>query len=77
MVLTWWHARLKSAEFDPKTQELVLGVEYTAELARVVRDQDGKVISGQKNKMETEVDEWQFERQMGSPDPNWTLVATG
>lgn len=68
---------LVSAELDEKSKEMVLSVEYTAELSRVVRDADGKVISGDKNKVETELDHWQYARIMGSENQNWTLVATG
>lgn len=68
---------LKSAEFDRKSKELVLGVEYVAELSRQVLDKTGKVLSGDGKKRETEVDYWEFSRVMGSDNPNWRLVATG
>ncbi len=71
------NVELRNAEFDPISRELTLTVDYTSELTRVVRDKDGNVISGDKNKVETEYDRWEYERVMGSPDPNWTLVATG
>ncbi len=69
--------KLSTASFDKGSKELTLGVDYTAELTRIVRNKDGKIIQGGKNKVETEVDHWQYARVMGSPDPNWTLVATG
>ncbi len=71
------NVELRDAEFDPVSKELTLSVDYVADLSRVVRNKDGEVISGDKNKMETEYDKWQYARVMGSPDPNWTLVATG
>lgn len=70
------NVRLISADFNDKSKELVLGVEYTAELSQAIFNEAGKLVSGDKNKIETEVDHWQFERAMGSSDPNWTLVAT-
>lgn len=68
---------LKNAEFDEATGELTLGVEYIAELNRVIYDKNGKIIEGAKDKIETEIDHWQFARVMGTDNPNWELVATG
>lgn len=69
--------KLKFAEFDKTSKELVLGVEYVSNLNRVIYDAKDKIIEGTKNKIETEVDHWQFARIMGSVDPNWELIATG
>ncbi len=68
---------LRDAKFSTRSKELVLSIDYTAELTRMVKDQEGKVLEGNKNKVETEFDHWQFARKMGSDDPNWLLVATG
>ncbi len=68
---------LSAAEYDAKTKELVLTVDYEAELTQQVYDAKGKLISGSKNKAETELDSWQYSRIMGSNDLNWTLIATG
>ncbi len=68
---------LKTADFDEATGELTLGVEYIAELNRVIYDATGKIIEGEKNKVEIEIDHWQFARIMGTENPNWELVATG
>ena len=69
--------KLMSANFDEATGELELGVEFLAQLKREIVDADGKVIDGNKNKIETERDLWYFARKIGSNDPNWELVATG
>lgn len=70
------NVELKSADFNEETKELVLGVEYAADLTQAVLDEANKLVSGDKNKVETEIDHWQFARVMGSDDPNWTLIAT-
>lgn len=68
---------LLRAEFDPRTRDAELTVRFTAELISAARNAAGEVIEGDPKKPRRQRDVWTFARKMGSPDPNWLLVATG
>ena len=69
--------KLKSAEFDEDTSEAEVTVRFTGELTYQVRDRAGDVIEGSDTEIKRQKDVWTFARVMGTPDPNWRLVATG
>jgi predicted lipid-binding transport protein (Tim44 family) len=54
-----------------------LTVKFVSEQITVVRDAAGNVVEGEPNAVNEVVDFWTFARDTRSPDPNWTLVATG
>ncbi len=68
---------LKAATFDRDEQLAQLTVRYQGELTSVVRNEAGDVVEGDPNEIRRQRDVWTFARNMGSDDPNWTLVATG
>ncbi|MFO1067678.1 MAG: Tim44/TimA family putative adaptor protein [Geminicoccaceae bacterium] len=51
-------------------------IRFDSEQINVVRDLQGKVLSGDPNHTESIVDLWTFERDTRSRDPNWQLVET-
>ncbi|MGD9649437.1 MAG: Tim44/TimA family putative adaptor protein [Dongiaceae bacterium] len=53
-----------------------LTVTFMSEQIHVVRDQSGKVIDGDPDRIYDVTDNWTFSRQIQSPDPNWRLTAT-
>ena len=65
------------AEFDETTRIAELKLRFVGELTSVVRDQAGDVVDGDPNEVKRQKDIWTFEREMGSDNPNWQLVATG
>lgn len=69
--------RIAEARFDPATAMAEISIAFTAERVSVVRDRAGRVVEGDPNAVRRQTDTFTFERRVGSPDPNWTLVATG
>lgn len=70
-------ARITGARFDPATGEAEIAIRFSAEMVTAVRDANHRVVEGNPNEIRRETDTWTFGRIMGSPDPNWLLVATG
>lgn len=64
------------AEYDPATRRAEITVRFVAEMIVATRDAEGHVVDGDPAKARKQRDIWTFARQMGSPDPNWQLVAT-
>lgn len=68
---------LSDASFDVQSREAELTVRFGGELISVARDSAGTVVEGDPKAPRKQRDSWTFARVMGSPDPNWQLVATG
>lgn len=68
---------LQDATFDRDTKEAELSVRFVAETTSVVKNAAGEVVEGKASEIKRQKDVWTFARKMGSPDPNWQLVATG
>ena len=51
-------------------------VEYQSTQIRVLKDENGTIIDGDSNDPETFVDQWTFERDVTSANPNWLLIET-
>lgn len=51
-------------------------VEYQSTQIRVLKDESGTIIDGDPDEAETFIDQWTFERDVGSENPNWLLVET-
>lgn len=62
------------ARLNGKTAEIT--VNFVSEQITVERDKAGGIVSGDPSKTELVSDEWTFAREVRSPNPNWTLVAT-
>ena len=65
---------ITDARLENGTAEVT--VTFKAELISVVRDAEGRIISGNPSDTETVTDIWTFARQVKARDPNWLLVAT-
>lgn len=53
-----------------------LTVEFVSELISATYDKAGLLIDGDPKEIRQVTDVWTFERDVGSRDPNWKLVAT-
>jgi predicted lipid-binding transport protein (Tim44 family) len=51
-------------------------VRFLSEMITVLRGRDGAIIEGDEKRVSEISDVWTFEREAGSSDPNWKLVAT-
>lgn len=51
-------------------------VKFVSELITATRDQEGRIIDGDPNKVREVTDIWTFSRDVSSRDPNWKLIAT-
>lgn len=51
-------------------------VEYHSTQIRVLRDEAGVIIDGESEEPETFVDQWTFERDVSTDNPNWLLTET-
>lgn len=69
--------KLITAEMDSASQNAEITIRFVAELTEIIRDADGNQIGGDSRKPRKQRDTWTFGRQIGDPDPNWRLVATG
>lgn len=51
-------------------------ITFVTEQMIVVRDKNGRVIEGDPTRYDIATDIWTFQRDTGSRDPNWRLIAT-
>ncbi len=63
-------------EADLEGRDAVVTVKFVTEQINVTRDRDGKVTSGEPERIVTVTDIWTYQRSTRSSDPNWALVAT-
>jgi predicted lipid-binding transport protein (Tim44 family) len=54
----------------------VIDVRFQSEQVNIVKDKAGAVIEGDREHVNSVTDIWSFQRDLGSSDPNWVLVAT-
>lgn len=54
-----------------------MAVRFTSEQINVTHDVEGNVVEGDAKRIADVVDQWTFERDSRSRDPNWALVETG
>ena len=52
-----------------------LKLRFISEQIDVTRDENGEIIDGDPSYIETVEDEWEFERNIKSSNPNWQIVA--
>lgn len=70
---------IKSAqiiEAELKKSIATITVQFTAEQVQVMRDEAGKTLESETTEVEDIVDEWVFERDLKSKNPNWMIVDT-
>ncbi len=68
--------KVADVEFDPETRRAEITMRFVGEMTSVVRDAEGKIVEGSPTEIKRQRDTWVFAREMGSSDPNWTLIAT-
>lgn len=54
----------------------VLRVRFVSEQVTVVRDKKGEIVEGDPSDAQRVQDEWTFERDITSRNPNWTVIDT-
>lgn len=52
-----------------------LRLNFISEQINLVKDKEGKLISGSPSRIEAVEDNWEFERNIRSSDPNWKITA--
>jgi predicted lipid-binding transport protein (Tim44 family) len=65
---------ISRAELSGSTARLT--VNFTSEQITVVRDKDHKIIEGDPSEVLEVLDEWTFERDITSRNPNWKIIDT-
>ena len=53
-----------------------IAVQFRSDQIKLTRNKDGAVIEGDPSTVQSVTDRWTFERDLGSRNPNWVLVAT-
>ncbi len=64
----------QDARIDGKHAEITL--KFVGDVRLMTKDSEGRIIAGNPVDATEAIDVWTFERDLGSRDPNWTLVAT-
>ena len=61
---------------DLRGRRASLTVKFVSEMISATRNKNGEVVDGDPKQIRENTDMWTFERDVGSRDPNWKLVAT-
>jgi len=67
------------AEFDEISvsgDNASIAMRFESEQINIIKSDDGQVVEGSKDQIETVIDIWTFERNLKSNNPNWLLVST-
>jgi predicted lipid-binding transport protein (Tim44 family) len=67
-------AELLEARLDGS--DAIITVKYQSQQVNATRDESGKVLEGDPNKVEEVTDFWTFSRDLRASDPNWSLIGT-
>ena len=67
-------SRISDAEMEGRVASIT--VRFDADIAAVVKGQDGKLIGGSLSDAVETHDVWTFSRDLSSADPNWILDET-
>jgi len=65
---------ITKAELDKNTARL--SVKFISEQVTVERDKDGKIVGGDPSDVSEVEEEWTFERDVTSKNPNWKIIET-
>ncbi len=65
---------ISEAEYDKRN--VIVTVRFHAEVVSATRDKDGTIVEGDAEQIQAVADEWTFQRNPKSRDPNWKVVAT-
>ena len=53
-----------------------IAVDYLSEQINLVRDREGKIVEGDPSEIHHVEDQWVFERDVTSKNPNWKIIET-
>jgi predicted lipid-binding transport protein (Tim44 family) len=69
---------LSSEPVEARLQKNVayIAVKFESEQIQIVRDANGKIVDGDASDIQIVEDEWAFERDLRSSNPNWKIVGT-
>jgi predicted lipid-binding transport protein (Tim44 family) len=67
-------AEIVGAELKKNVAQIT--VQFLTEQVHVMRDKDKKVVEGDASIVQDIADEWTFERDLKSRNPNWNIIAT-
>ena len=67
---------IKPVSIDVVKNKVVIKTTIISEQMIVVKNKDGEVIGGDAKNIITVEDEWSFEKDVKSPNPNWKIIAT-
>jgi predicted lipid-binding transport protein (Tim44 family) len=51
-------------------------ITFVSEQISVTKDKNGKIVGGDPSHVDTITDEWVFQRNIASKNPNWTVIET-
>ena len=66
----------KIEALDVQNGRAQIDVRFQSEQVNVVKNAQGEIVEGDKDRVESVTDIWTFAREINARDPNWTLVAT-
>lgn len=70
---------IDKAQFEDvnvRANQAQITIQFSSKLITVTKDQSGSIIDGHPEKIVDMIDIWTFTRDIGSRNPNWSLVAT-
>jgi len=67
-------ADIAEVEIEQSTARIT--VKFNSEQVNLTRNEQDEIVEGDPSNIEVVTDEWTFERDLRSSDPNWKLVAT-
>jgi predicted lipid-binding transport protein (Tim44 family) len=67
---------VKNISFSVRDRVAEISVSFLADIKSVVKNNNGEIIEGEEADTKKQLDVWVFSREIGSDNPNWTLVET-
>ena len=64
------------AKVNIENGKALISVEFVSEQVNVLRGENGEVIQGDENYIQTITDVWTFEKKLDAKTLNWVLVST-
>lgn len=65
-----------SLEKKASSMKASVTVRFVADETKYVKNKDGELIAGDPEGVSETIDIWTFEKDLGTHDPNWILIAT-
>lgn len=68
--------KVEIAKVNIENGKALISVEFVSEQVNVLRGENGEVIQGDENYIQSITDVWTFERSLNAKTSNWVLVST-